>query len=90
MAHLHSQPDLIAILDDVGEARIVFEQACVSHYAHNRSVYAKINIILDEHGRDKLKLVSSHDVELTRVDQAYSVSCKLLDILPTTVIYPVQ
>ncbi|KAF8345036.1 WD40-repeat-containing domain protein [Amanita rubescens] len=87
---IDSQPDLTTVLDDVDEARIVFEHVWVSCYAHNRSVHGKINVVLDEHDRDKLNLVSSGDVELTRVDQAYSVSCKSLDIPPTSVVYPVQ
>ena len=87
---IDSQPDLTAVLDDVDEAGIVSEHVWVSCYAHNRSVHAKINVVLDEHDRNKLNLVSSGDVELSRVDQAYSVSCNSLDIPPTTVLYPVQ
>ncbi|KAF8625867.1 hypothetical protein AX15_005161 [Amanita polypyramis BW_CC] len=86
------QPSLPTVVQDVYDGVIPHEHVWVSCYASQRpSVHAKIQVVLDERRRDQVVYVTEGDVEVEHVrDRLFSVSCKSLDIPPSTVISPSQ
>ncbi|KAF8623318.1 hypothetical protein AX17_007459 [Amanita inopinata Kibby_2008] len=88
------QPTFPTVMQEVDDGVIPYEVIWISCYQSKRpSVHGKVQAILDERRRDVMNLVTKEsDVEIHKLpqDRTYSVSCKFLDIPPTTIITPVQ